>query len=307
MLSIPDAVVDRLRRQHSLRTRRQAFGEGMTPAHLRRLVETGTWEVLDSGLYGPAGVPMIWRRKLCAALLCAPCGSCASHRAAAALRGLGGLTEPPVEISIPRGTTFRRPDVMVHESTDLHLACVEVVDGIPTTGLRRLAVDLGGVVSFDRYKHTVRELRHRFGITSEQLLQTYLRHKVQGRNECGALRDWLDRYFEIGGVSESGIELLVLDVLLEAVSTAPVRQLWVTTDEGRFRLDLAYPDLHLCIEVDGRQHCDPDIAAADARRTAALERAGWTVVRVRSWQLASDLQRVLRVLRRLRADSVVDR
>lgn len=53
----------------------------------------------------------------------------------------------------------------------------------------------------------------------------------------------------------------------------------------------------LVIEVDGRQHRDEDICAADVRRTAALEAAGWTVIRIRSWMFASDLFAALRSIR----------
>lgn len=272
-------------------------------AAVRRLVARGIWESIDRGLYGPTGAPMTWRRSLMAAGLLAPTGSLVSHRAAAALRGVGGLVDPTPEITIPRGTSLRRRWIVVHESVDLHLAGPSVVDGIPTTGLRRLAMDLGAVVSFERFKHTIRELRHGHGVSSEELLRTYLQHKERGRNGGGALRDWLDRYFDVSGVSESGLELVVLDALIDAGLPRPVRQHWVQTAGGRFRLDLAYPHLMIAIEVDGAQHGDLDLARNDQRRTGLLEALGWTVLRIRSSNLASDLATVVRTIR-LR--SVVD-
>lgn len=101
------------------------------------------------------------------------------------------------------------------------------IDGIPLTGPIRLAVDLGAVVSFDRYKHTMRELRHHLGVTSDDLLRAYLRHSRRGRNGCGALRDLLDRDYAVEGVSESGLELAVLDGIIDADLPVPIRQLWV--------------------------------------------------------------------------------
>lgn len=161
----------------------------------------------------------------------------------------------------------------------------------------RLAVDLGSVVSFERYKHTIRELRHGHGVTSDALLRTYLRHSQRGRNGCGALRDWLDRYFEVAGVSESGIELVVLDAIIDAALPAPARQLRVSAGGHPYRLDMAYPHVMLAIEVDGAQHQDLDIAADDAVRTARLEAAGWRVIRIRSAHLASDLAQALVIIR----------
>lgn len=296
-----------LERQHSLITRWQAIERGLTVTQIDALVRSGVWEVIDRALYGPVGVAMDWERRQHAAVLCAPATSLASHRACAMLRNVGGLSDPPVEITIPRGTTFRRPDVIVHESCDLHLAAPVEVRGIPTTGLRRLAMDLGCVVSFERFKHTIREIRHVHGVTSEQLLSTYLAHKARGRNGGAALRDWLDRYFHVRGVPESGIELVVLDALIDAGFPTPVAQHWVDTGATRYRLDLAYPDQMICIEVDGRQHRDDaDVAANDAARTRRLKALGWTVLRIRSDHLATDLAAVMRKLRRLLRGNCVD-
>lgn len=292
-----DVVRPTLESQHSLITRTQALDCGLTVSEVDRLVRLGTWELIDRSLYGPIGVSMSWPRRLHAAVLSAPPGSMASHRSAAALRRVGGLVDPPVELSIPRGTTFRRPGVIAHESRDLHLAVVEQVDGIPSTDLRRLAMDLGAVVSFERFKHTIREIRHLHGVTSEQLLATYLGHKRQGRNGGGPLRDWLDRYFGIRGVSESGLELVVLDGLLDAGLPAPVLQHWVAAGGARYRLDLAYPDRMICIEVDGAQHRDDEVVIEnDAHRTRRLRALGWTVLRIRSDHLATDLLAVIRRL-----------
>lgn len=286
-----------LRRQHALATAPQLVDLGVHPQSIARLVDRGVWDRIDASLYGPAGVPMSWRRTLMAAVLVGPPGTVVSHRAGASLTGVGGLSEPTPEVSIPQGTTLRRPNVIAHESCDLDLADVRAVDGIPVTGIVRLAVDLGAVVTFERYKHTVREMRHGHGVSNDDLMRAYLRHSRRGRNGCGALRDWLDRYYAVEGNSESGLELTVLDAIIDADLPAPVRQLWVDTPAGRYRLDLAYPSAMLAIEVDGRQHRDGDIARDDRLRTAALEAAGWTVMRIRSWAFASDLFAAVRTIR----------
>lgn len=283
--------------QHALVLTRQLTSRGVHRQALKRLVDRGIWERVDDGLYGPTGVPMTWRRRLMTAVLIGPPGTVVSHRAGAALFGVGGLHEPKPEVSIPRGTSLRRPWLIAHESTDLDLVQATTVDGIPVTDLCRLAVDLGSVVSFQRYKHTMRELRHGRGVPSDALLHAYLRHSQQGRNGCGALRDWLDRYFDVAGVSESGIELVVLDAILDASLPAPVRQLRVSAGGRRYRLDLAYPHVMLAIEVDGAQHEDLDIQAADAVRTARLEAAGWQVIRIRASHLAGDLAKALAIIR----------
>lgn len=154
-------------------------------------------------------------------------------------------------------------------------------------------MDLGSVVSPKRYRQTMRELRSRFDISFEELLRTYLRHKRSGRNGGAALRDWLDRYVDVRGLPESGLEQVVLDAMLDA-GLRPVAQLWVSIDgTSRYRIDLAFPDLMIAVEVDGSQHEERPATIADAQRDAALEALGWTVERIRVRTFTADLMRVI--------------
>jgi very-short-patch-repair endonuclease len=291
------AAVRILARQQSLITTSQAEAEGVHRKRCQRLVDRGIWERLDTGVYGPAGVPMTWRRRLMLGLLLAPDGSLGSHRSCAALLGVGGFSGPKPEISIPRGTSLRRPWLIVHESTDLALADRRRVDGIPITGPRRLAMDLGSVVPPDRYRQAVRGLRSQHGVRFDSLLRTYLRHKRSGRNGGAALRDWLDRYADTGGVAESELEQIALDAFLDA-GLSPTAQLWVEGEGGaRYRLDLAFPDLMIAVEVNGSQHEERPAQERDASRTAALEAAGWTVLVIRSKTFATDLVRAIATVR----------
>jgi very-short-patch-repair endonuclease len=285
-----------LARQQSLMTTSQAAEVGIGRKRCQRFVDRGLWERLDVGVYGPTGVPLTWRRRLMLGLLLAPDGSLGSHRSCAALLGVGGVSPSLPEITIPRGTTIRRPWLVVHESTDLDIADRLCIDGIPITGPRRLAMDLGAVVSPEQYRQAMRGLRSTCGVQFPALLRTYLRHKRSGRNGGAALRDWLDRYADVGGVSESGLEQLALDAFLDA-GLRPVAQHWVETPEGvRYRLDVAFLDRMIVVEVDGSQHEEKPAQAADAVRDAALEAMGWTVIHVRSKTFATDLDRALRAV-----------
>lgn len=293
-----------LARQQSLITTSQAGIAGVHRKRCQRLVDRGIWERLDVGVYGPTGVPMTWRRWLMLGLLLAPAGSLGSHRSCAALLAVGGITGPKSEITIPRGSSLRRPWLIVHESTDLDLADRRRVDGIPITGPRRLAMDLGAVVTAERYRQVLRGLRSQHGVHFDALLRTYLRHKRSGRNGGAALRDWLDRYVDTGGVAESELEQLALDAFLDA-GLRPISQLWVEAADGmRYRLDLAFPSLMIAVEVDGSQHEEKPAQIADARRKEALEALGWTVLTIRSKTFATDLLRAIPAVRRA---SVVSR
>lgn len=157
-------------------------------------------------------------------------------------------------------------------------------------------MDLGSVLSPKHYRQTIRELRYRHDVGFPALLRTYLRHKRSGRNGGAALRDWLDRYADVGGVPESGLEQLALDAFLDA-GLRPVAQHWVETVDGvRYRLDLAFLDRMIVVEVDGSQHEEKPAKVADAVRDAALEAMGWTVIHIRSKTFATDLARALRTV-----------
>jgi very-short-patch-repair endonuclease len=285
-----------LARQQSLITTRQAEGVGVGRQRCKRLVDRGVWERVDHGVYGPAGVPLDWQRRTMLGLLLAPAGSLGSHRASAALLDVGAVLRPVPEITIPRGSTLRRPWLVVHESTDLDRADRCVVDGIPITGPRRLAMDLGAVLSPKQYRQVMRGLRAQHGLDFRDLLRSYLQHKRSGRNGGAALRDWLDRYVDVGGIPESGLEQVVLDALLDA-GFRPVAQHWVEIDgASRYRLDLAFPGLRIAVEVDGSQHQERPATVADAKREAALATAGWTVLRIRSATFTADLLRVIETI-----------
>jgi len=63
----------------------------------------------------------------------------------------------------------------------------------------------------------------------------------------------------------------------------------------RYRLDFAYPALKLAIEVDGwSAHLAPEKLRSDNRRSNALVRAGWTVLRYTWWEVSFDADRVAR-------------
>lgn len=49
---------------------------------------------------------------------------------------------------------------------------------------------------------------------------------------------------------------------------------------GHYIADFACRDLKLIVEVDGATHGDAAEVSYDARRTAALETQGWTVLRL---------------------------
>jgi len=71
---------------------------------------------------------------------------------------------------------------------------------------------------------------------------------------------------------------------------------------GRYRLDYAWPDLQVALEVDGPHHWQPHVATKDVARDAYLRDHGWLVFRVddNSGNLEQQLARVCRLIHTLR-------
>ena len=72
---------------------------------------------------------------------------------------------------------------------------------------------------------------------------------------------------------------------------------------GFYFADFACLEAMLIVEIDGGQHFEPDAMVADAKRTAALNRAGFRVVRFSSRDVLTEREGVLtRVLGSLAAN-----
>lgn len=276
--------------QHALLTRWQVLAAGGSDSMIRRRLRSGRWVHAGRGVYALAGVPWTWRRKLCALWLSLGDRALVSHRAAAKLLGVGGDGDPPFEFSVPVDHAPRRalaapdarpedPLVVVHESVDLHHATSVMIDGMCITGPVRLAVDLGSVVPFDRYRTAIARMESSHGLTTTDLERQYRMHSVQGRNGCGALRDLLDLRHESNGAPDQYVEILAADVLLEAGLPVPIHQFHVQRRDGASAyFDLAYPDMRIGIETEGSIHLREDVHQKDHTRRNQLLLDGWIVL-----------------------------
>lgn len=211
-----------------------------------------------------------------AGLLIAPVGGVLSHHTAARLWAPTGPRSSQIHISYARAAHVRRHEISVHrfrypmERAWRH--------GLPVTTpgmtFMHLAVhlDLVQLVTFgDR-------LVKRAVVTVEQLngyANAWSHHGgTLGRRAAVLVRDRSE------SAPESHLRLLlVLAGLPEPAVNHPI-----TAADGTviYRLDLAYVDLMIAIEYDGRWHDDPEQQVKDAARRARLQRDGWRFVIVRA-------------------------
>ena len=282
-------------RQHSLVTFAQARAAGGTPPMIKRRVASGRWIRLDHGLYRLTGSAFTWHTRVLAA--CLSSGGVASHRTAAALWNLDESPKGPPEITIARGRSFRRPDIRVHESTDLALANVRRVEGIQTTGVDRLLVDLGAVLPESSLEELLFDAVNRKLVSWPDVWESLALHARRGRNGIGPLRRVMASNYGLA-VPESKLEIILERMIEDAGLPRPDRQVTILDDDGVIgRVDFAYPSLGIAIEVDGRSvHARRDTLVRDQAKRNRIGLAGWTLLVFTSESLLLTPQAVHRQL-----------
>jgi very-short-patch-repair endonuclease len=107
----------------------------------------------------------------------------------------------------------------------------------------------------------------------------------KGRNGVGIVREILEERGSVSGAEDSILEKRLVDLVRRADLPLPQLQheVW---EAGRFvaRIDAAYPERKLAIEVDGYEHhTTPGAFQRDRTRQNRLVALGWTVLRF-TWE-----------------------
>ena len=255
-------------RQFGLFTYQQALGN-MTLRALERGTQPGRrWERVAPHVYRVLATPADWRQPLMAALLWAGEPAVLSHRSAAAVLGLDGVERGWVEFSTTKST--RPPNRWIRYQRAVRAA--EAVGPLRVnTGVRTLH-DLAEVLDDDRL---------------EWVLESALRARLVSLDELTGASAGLGRVLvrRPRGAPPTGsiLETRFLQ-LARTVDVPPLeRQLRVEVNDRCRRLDLAWPEIGVFIEIDGRWH---DEAAAQPydrhRQNEVIGLLGWRPFRVGS-------------------------
>jgi hypothetical protein len=207
----------------------------------------GMWRPAHPGVYTAIECPDDWKQRAMAACLWAGDGAAVSHRSAALLWGLDGIVTSLIEITTPRALSDRR--IVIHRSRILTGEQLTRVGGIPVTSPTRTLLDLSAVVPFQRLEVALDDALRR-GLTSIARLGLEIGERAPGRAGVRTLRKTLESYRH--APLESPLERRFLKLLRAAGVPEPEVQHEIHA-HGRLiaRVDFAYPDLRLGIEVDG--------------------------------------------------------
>lgn len=289
-------VVEVAQRQHGIVTAAQLQQSGYSKRMIHTRVQSGELFRRHRGVLGLPGGGDTWEQKILAGVLASGPVSAASHRAASRLWDLRTV-DSDVEVSIRFPRRCRLDGVVVHRSRDLEPEDITEVAGIPVTTPERTICDLGLVFP----EHEVaRILHHSIAtglVTPRDLWNMRLRTSKQGRNGTGVLERVLLELPEMAEHTESGLEIMFLDLCLRNGALSPSLQVPVKVRGQVFRLDFAWPQERVFVEIDGaRFHSTPEQLQEDARRQNLLVAAGWIPIRFRFEDLRDQPARCARIL-----------
>jgi very-short-patch-repair endonuclease len=276
-------------RQGFVLTPRQAVATGLDKNQVRRLVRTGTWtsvrrnalSVLPSG----EGDDLVHGRRpeiAAAAVALLRPDTSISHECAALARGLD-VYRPPRFATLTtrlREHAFRSADTVVR-AADLHDVDVGHWFGAPITTCARTVVDLArqsaasGIV--------VADCALREGLVTLEELQAAAERAGRWDGITTARR-----VLELASPkSESALESLSRLFMADHHVPLPTQQAWVETHRGWFRVDGLWERERVIFEADGLKKYASlgESLVAEKLRQEALERAGYTVVRVTWWEI----------------------
>jgi len=258
---------------------------GLSRDQTYRRVAAGRLRRCQPGVYAIAGAPETWRQRAMAAVLAAGPGALASHSTAAALWSFPNAEpERIVEVTVDRPRLPRLRDVAVHRSVHLLDGDRAVLDGIPVTSIPRTLVDLTAARGLGWIARALDDALRRNRTLLGDVRATSERVGGAPGRRPSVVQLLVDERLALGGGStESWLERTVLQLLLDADLPEPETQHWVVVAGRHYRIDLAWPDLRVGVEVDGFQpHSSYAAFHDDRRRDLALQAEGWRVLHVTS-------------------------
>jgi GNAT superfamily N-acetyltransferase len=300
MAHLDRVVLALAERQHGHITRRQALDAGLTDAKIRTHLAAGRWERVHKGVFRIAGAPRTWEGRAFAAVLACGPSALVSHACAAHLWELEGFgPKGIIDVLAPyHARSSGHRGVRVHESKAFHLRDEVRRKGVPCTGVARTILDVCAVVdddldALDALGALDSALLRRI-VTWNELWRCLILHAARGRTGVARFRRILvqrhGKRVPHMKIARMTLELIVDAGLREPVSEHPV---------GKYRIDLAYPELKIAIECLGKEgHLNDASFEYDPIRRNELQLEGWIVIEVTWRRLIDEPHHVVREVRR---------
>lgn len=263
-------------RRKGLVVRREAYAGGISRHLLDDRVDAGVLVVVHEGVLRHAAVPMTHDMRLLAAVLAAGPDAVLSHRAAAALHGFPDVRRVRPEVTTPHTDLPLLHGVDVHRAVRLRPFERTVVRGIPVTAKGKTALDYCALTPFHIAQEVIAQAVVMKVLAPEAIVTTLERSTGRGVRGTTTLRGvglTLDELRDL----ESVLELHGAQQIELARVPPPVRQHELVCSDGRaVRLDLAWPELRVGLDWDGKRwHGTPARKRRTRERHESIVASDW--------------------------------
>jgi len=283
---------------HGVLSLDELYGVGLSDAQIKRRFAAGLVERPYPRVYRLTAVPDSWHGNARALALTAK--GVISHQAAAYLWGFDEREPEVTRATIPYKRRTRLSTSLVHRSKQFDLIDEDLIDEIPVTGPARTVLDCAAVYSRNELEYLVDSVLRSKVLEWPDLYDVYVRHSAKGRNGTGKLRAFLDDRYGERRIPDSRWNRMVGRLLADAGLGQPSYEYEIRLPDGHFlgRVDLAYPEQRLAIELDSvRYHLNHESFVKDPRRKNSLQLAGWAVLTFTWTDYADNPQQLIRTVR----------
>lgn len=273
-------LIDRITRlQYALITRAQALAAGLTDGQIEVRLRNGVWIEIRPSVYAIAGAPQSWHQMLLASVLAHGCQSWASHATANHLWALKGFDQPEeLELIAHLGTQIRLDGVRGRRSGSLFDSDLTVRHGIPTVSAERALIDVSSRLTENRLGRILDDALRRRIIDLEEFRRCAQRLLPAPGRSMSRVHAVLGARIPGYDPGDSDLETRALRALTAAGLPPPKQQHRMLLRGRRVRIDLAYPDLKIAIELDSWKYHGGDNLTAftdDRARKNDLIALGW--------------------------------
>lgn len=288
--------------QRGLITSAQLRDNGLTYHAVRWRVVRGALLHIDRGLYCSPHVPKSWDQLAVAACLLNGPDAALSHLSAARVWGfaISRSRREKVEVTVPhyRPPRTHHGQIVVHQSRRFtardRVTCGE---HRVTTKIRTI-FDLASTMTEVALKRVVDAALADRLVTRDDLIKAV--ELCRGGRAKGVLTSVLGPYRD-QTTPQSVPEADFFRLLADAGIPRPICQFEIRDGDRLLgRVDFAWPEYRVALEIDGyRHHSSPDAHAHDSRRETAIRANDWLVGRTTPKEVEQTPELVMVALRAL--------
>jgi very-short-patch-repair endonuclease len=270
----------------------QLCGLGLSPGAVGHRLRVGRLHRVRRGVYAVGHAVLSKEARWLAAVLASGPGAVLSHRSAAAHWGLLQSAATLIDVTAPV-TRHGSPGIRLHRSRSLDARDTTSHEGIPITTVPRTLLDLAATIQSHRLERALAQAERLQLYDHRAIIDAIARSN--GHRGRTALAQATAREAKL---TRSELEAWFLNLVRETGLPEPLANLALTApDHPHIEVDFCWPSHRLIVELDGWDtHRTRAAFEADRRRDAALQAAGWRVVRFTWRESRTTIQRRLRAL-----------